>query len=116
MKDFEYYLEQANLVNESHMGNVVKATFIVGGILGAFGVARNQSNEIVQEFEQDKEVKFKHGKHNITVRTGGLDDIIYTSKGNQIIILVPETMDKDIALQKVEEIVMDVKQKDNIKE
>lgn len=113
MNDFEYYLEQ--VTSESLTGNLMKASLIVAGMLTAFGIARSESNKKVQEFEENNQVKFTHGKHNVVIRTGGLNNIIYTSKGNEILILVPETMDKDEAMQEVEEIIIKIKQKDNIK-
>jgi hypothetical protein len=100
---------------KSLAGNLAKASLIVAGMLTAFGIARSESKKIVQQFEENNQVTFAHGKHNVVIRTGGIKDIIYTSKGNNILILVPETMDKDEALQQVEEIIIKIKQKDNVK-
>ena len=85
---------------------------LIGGLLGSSAVINDQLKE---EFENNKSTNFKVGKHNVTVKVDAVDKIIHTYTDNDILIIVPQTMDKDEATQQIEEIIMKIKRVRNIK-
>lgn len=121
-KTFEQYLEmvrdlEANseLIEEGDIINtvgIIGASAIVGMIASGLGEPIDKK---IDRMESEEKLRFQHGKHDVIVKVrDGIDKIIYTTKGNSIMIFVPDTMDKDDAVQQVEEIIMKIKSKGNI--
>lgn len=116
----EHYLEKVKeqRVLEEGMGtkmaSVAIVSALVGSLVGASVELSDSKDDIIEDFKEDESAQFDVGKHTVILKIGNNDKIIYTTQGNTIMILIPETMDKDDALQEIEEIIMKIKRQNNM--